>query len=168
MKLGAQKGNMMKTWMSAALITATVAFSGALANSGATAAPQPPHMATFGKHEKIATDISARRRRHHHSHRHIYMAGIAVMERDTRSRTSARIICNRSIREIRMATADMVVISRLITEARTMAVLSGDLVGATVTAAALAIVTTALVTAVATTAAILATAEVATDMDIDK
>jgi hypothetical protein len=98
----------------------------------------------------------------------IYMAGIAVMERVTRSRTSARIICNRSIREIRMATADMVVISRLITEARTMAVLSGDLVGATVTAAALAIVTTALVTAVATTAAILATAEVATDMDIDK
>jgi hypothetical protein len=70
MKLGAQKGNMMNTWMSAALITATVAFSGALANSCATAAPQPPHMATFGKHEKIATDISARRRRHHHSHRH--------------------------------------------------------------------------------------------------
>jgi hypothetical protein len=59
---------MMKTWTSAALMTATVALSGAIASFGATAASLPSQKATSGKQDK-ATDISARSRHHHHSHR---------------------------------------------------------------------------------------------------
>ena len=59
----------MKTWISAALVTAAVAFGGAFASTGASAAPQPSQKAAPGKAD-MATDISAQRRHRHHSHRH--------------------------------------------------------------------------------------------------
>lgn len=54
----------MKTWISAGLVTAAIAFGGAFASTHATAAPQPSQKATSVKAE-AATDISSARRRHH-------------------------------------------------------------------------------------------------------
>jgi len=65
---GKTKGFEMKTWISAAALTATIAFSGAFMSTGAVAASQQSQKISTSAKSK-ATDVGASRR-HHRSHRH--------------------------------------------------------------------------------------------------
>jgi hypothetical protein len=65
---GKTQGYEMKSWISAAALTATIAFSGTLMSTGAIAASQHSQKASTSAKSK-ATDVGASRR-HHRSHRH--------------------------------------------------------------------------------------------------